>query len=203
MRRSAPECGEHVSQCCCRQRSHNPDRFRHCDRLALMLGIKQALTRQLLFQTQELLVQITKPGSAHSIHLQLIVTPRLVQGNGCPELKLLTRLRCQTNQSGAISEHNRPDSGGLILDREIPVTGGRLGKVGDFPPDPDLGEFRSQQSTYCPIKLSNRKNDARRRICHKKTFVYPHRSAMLSTENTVLSNHCNINPITANHAHTL
>jgi len=95
----------------------------------LALLIEQPLCRQLRLELLVLLLKQTFPCGLHALDDDLIFAARLVERNAGANQNLLSVLGTEGDPTVAVAEHRTAYLGGIILQREVPVTGGRLSKV--------------------------------------------------------------------------
>ncbi|SUX60221.1 Uncharacterised protein [Citrobacter braakii] len=94
----------------------------------------------------------------HALNNYLIVAARLVQCNVGAYQYLLTVLWSERYPAIAVAKHRAAYLSGVIFEREIPVTGGRLSEIRNFTADPHLSHFLLKQQTNRLIQAAYGKN---------------------------------------------
>jgi len=114
------------------------------ERLFILL-IEQPFRRKRGFQLLIFLLEKPFTRWLHALNDNLIITARLVQGDTGANQHLLPVLRPEGHPTVAVAEHRAAHLSGIVLQGEVPVTGCRLGEIGDLSANPHLANFLLKQ----------------------------------------------------------
>ncbi len=123
-----------------------------------MLLVEQPFSLQFGLQLLILLLQQTFTRRLHTLNNYLVVPTRLIQCNVGAHQHLLPVLRAERYPAVAVAKHRAANLSGVIFEREVPMTRGRLSEIGDFTADPHLPHFLLKQQTNRLIQAAYGKN---------------------------------------------
>ncbi len=136
------------------------DSLRDHGQRALALRRKQSFRREFCRQFLELTLKSAEPGIFHVIDDQLIFAARLIEPDARAHQHLLAIPRREGTQHISLPEHAAAYLRGRVFQREIPMPGAGLGKVGDLRLEPKAAETALQQHSHLAIEARNAINVA-------------------------------------------
>ena len=157
MRCTPPQCGQHVVQGGRLRTGDDTDTARKAWYWPFARRIEQAFLFQFLFQPYKGFVEVADAGATDRFDVELIVAARGVQRHQRAHFDLVAFTRRKASMLGAAFEHYRAHLGGIVLEREIPVTGSSTGKIGYFTGHPNQRKGTLEHARDCLVQGGNRK----------------------------------------------
>jgi IMP dehydrogenase len=140
---------------------------------AFELGGEQAFGRQPGLETLEFALQRADSGFLHVIEDHLVVAAWLVEADAAADQHQLAGLGGKSDVQVALAEHGATDLRFLVLEREIPVSGGGLAEIRQLGFQPDHGEAPFQQQPHLPVEPGDAENIAFGGLRHNRSLPDP------------------------------
>src|SRR5579871_535493 len=147
-----------VAQRRARRRGDQPDPSREARECALALGSEQPFGREPDLEPLELALQRTESGFLEMLNDQLVFTTRLVDAQPSTHQQLRPGARGKADQKVLGAEHGAAHLSVAILEREVPVAGGRLREIRELPLDPEHPHIALEQQPHLAVQARDAVN---------------------------------------------